>query len=146
MKRQPVSISRYSEPGTIADLAAHLARNNVSAIEIETPDGSLKIVAMAGGQAAAARRPIETAKVPVKAGDILARAPMAGIFIPAHPQHPDRAVQTGQSVTKGEVVAFVAAGLVIVPVIAEKAGTVGEIVAEAGALVGYGSTLLKTET
>ena len=146
MKRQPVSISRYSEPGTIADLAAHLERNNVSAIEIETPDGSLKIVAMAGGQAPAARRPSETAKAPVKTGDILARAPMAGIFTPTHPQRPDRAVQAGQSVTKGEIVAFVAAGLLIVPVIAEKAGTVSEIVAEAGVLVGYGSTLLKTET
>ena len=145
MKRQPVSISRYSEPGTIADLAAHLERNNVSAIEIETPDGSLKIIAMAGAQAPAAQR-IEAAKVPAKAGDILARAPMAGIFTPAHPQRPDRAVQTGQSVVKGEIIAFIAAGPVLVPVIAEKAGTVSEIVTEAGALVGYGSTLLKTET
>ncbi|EMS99584.1 hypothetical protein H009_01529 [Agrobacterium tumefaciens str. Cherry 2E-2-2] len=146
MKRQPVSISRYSEPGTIADLAAYLERNNVSAIEIETPDGSLKIVAMAGAQPPAAQRPIESAKAPVKAGDILARAPMAGIFTPAHPQRPDRAVQTGQSVAKGEIVAFLAASPVLVPVIAEKAGIVSEIVTEAGALVGYGSTLLKTET
>ena len=146
MKRQPVSISRYSEPGTIADLAAHLEHNNVSAIEIETPDGSFKIAAMAGGQAPAAQRPIEAAKAPEKARDILARAPMAGIFTPAHPQRPDRAVQTGQSVAKGEIVAFVAAGSALVPVIAEKAGTVSEIVTEAGALVGYGSTLLKTET
>ncbi|MFK0337057.1 acetyl-CoA carboxylase biotin carboxyl carrier protein [Agrobacterium deltaense] len=146
MKRQPVSISRYSEPGTIADLAAHLERNNVSAIEIETPDGSLKIVAVAGGQAPAAQRPIESAKAPVKTGDILARAPMAGIFTPAHPQRPDRAVRAGQSVAKGEIVAFVAASPVLVPVIAEKAGIVSEIVTEAGALVGYGSTLLKTET
>ncbi len=145
MKRQPVSVSRYSEPGTIADLAAHLERNNVSAIEIETPDGSLKIVAMAGGQAPAAQRPIEAAKAPVKA-DILARAPMAGIFTPAHPQRPDRAVRAGQSVAKGEIVAFIAAGPVLVPVIAEKGGTVSEIVTEAGTLVGYGSTLLKTET
>ena len=61
-------------------------------------------------------------------------------------QRPDRAVRTGQSVAKGEIVAFIAAGLVLVPVIAEKAGTVSEIVAEAGTLVGYGSTLLKTET
>ncbi|UXT51592.1 hypothetical protein FY136_20325 [Agrobacterium tumefaciens] len=146
MKRQPVSISRYSEPGTIADLAAHLERNNVSTIEIETPDGSLKIVAIAGGQAPAGERPIEAAKVPVKAGDILARAPMAGIFTAAHPQRPDRAVQARQSVAKGEIVAFIAAGPVLVPVIAEEAGTVSEIVTEAGALVGYGSTLLKTET
>ncbi|MCZ7455630.1 biotin/lipoyl-containing protein [Rhizobium rhizogenes] len=146
MKRQPVSISRYSEPGTIADLAAHLERNNVSAIEIETPDGSLKIVAMAGGQAPAAQRPIEAAKVSAKAGDILARAPMAGIFTPAHPQRSDRVVQTGQSVVKGEIVAFIATGPVVVPVIAEKDGTVSEIVTETGVLVGYGSTLLKTET
>ncbi|PYG58666.1 biotin/lipoyl-containing protein [Rhizobium sp. UGM030330-04] len=146
MKRQPVSISRYSEPGTIADLATHLERNNVSAIEIKTPDGSLKIVAMAGGQAPAGERPIETNKAPVKAGDILARAPMAGIFTAAHPQRPDRAVQAGQSVVKSEIVAFIAVGPVLVPVIAEKAGTVSEIVTEAGALVGYGSPLLKTET
>ncbi|MQB09922.1 MULTISPECIES: biotin/lipoyl-containing protein [Agrobacterium] len=146
MKRQPVSISRYSEPGTIAELAAHLERNNVSAIEIETSDGSLKIVAMAGGQASAEQRPIGATKAPIKTGNILARAPMAGIFTPAHPQRPDRAVQLGQSVAKGEIVAFVTTGLLIVPVIAEKAGTVSEIVAEAGALVGYGSTLLKTET
>ncbi|MBP8940201.1 MAG: hypothetical protein KBG72_17080 [Agrobacterium sp.] len=146
MKRQPVYISRYSEPGTIADLAAHLERNNVFAIEIETPDGSLKIVALAHGQAPAEQRPIGATKAPVKTGNILARAPMAGIFTPAHPQRPDRVVQLGQSVTKGEIVAFVTAGLVIVPVIADKAGTVSEIVAEAGTLVGYGSTLLKTET
>lgn len=71
MKRQSVSISRYSEPGIIADLAAHLERNNVSAIEIETPDGSLKIVAMAGGQAPAAPRPAETARAPAKTGKSL---------------------------------------------------------------------------
>nr|WP_295977155.1 biotin/lipoyl-containing protein [uncultured Agrobacterium sp.] len=146
MKRQPVSISRYTEPGTIADLAAHLESNNVSAIEIETLDGSLKIVALAGGQAPAGERPIEAAKAPVKTGDILARAPMAGIFTPTHPQRPDRVVQAGQSVTKGEIVAFMTAGLVIVPVIAENTGTVSEIVAETGVLVGYGSPLLKTET
>ena len=146
MKRQPVSISRYSEPGTIAELAAHLERNNVSAIEIETPDGSLKIVATAGGQDPVAQWLSEAAKAPVKTVGILARAPMAGIFTPAHPQRPDRAVQLGQSVAKGEIVAFVTAGPVIVPVIAEKAGAVSEIVAEASALVGYGSTLLKTET
>lgn len=145
MKRQSVSISRYSEPGIIADLAAYLERNNVSAIEIETPDGSLKIVAMAGGQAPAAPHPAETAKAPAKTGDILARAPIAGIFTPAHPQRPDRPIQTGKSVVKGEIVAFVTVGPVIVPVIADKAGTVTEVVAEAGALVGYGSTLLRTE-
>nr|WP_236778012.1 biotin/lipoyl-containing protein [Agrobacterium tumefaciens] len=71
---------------------------------------------------------------------------MAGIFTPTHPQRPNRAAQTGQSVAKGEIVAFIAAGRVLVPVIAEKAGTVSEIVTETGVLVGYGSTLLKTET
>nr|WP_236772225.1 biotin/lipoyl-containing protein [Agrobacterium tumefaciens] len=101
---------------------------------------------MAGGQTPAAQRPIESAKAPVKAGDILARAPIAGIFTLAHPQRPDRSVRAGQSVAKGEIVAFVAAGPVLVPVIAEKAGTVSEIVTETSALVGYGSTLLKTET
>lgn len=145
MKRQSVSISRYSEPGTIADLAAHLERNNLSAIEIQTPDGSLKIVAMAGGQAPVAPRPIEAAKTPAKTGDILARAPIAGIFTPAHPQRPDCPIQTGKSVAKGEIVAFVTVGPVIVSVTADKAGTVTDVVAKAGALVGYGSPLIKTE-
>lgn len=146
MKRQSVSISRYSEPGTIADLAAHLERNNVSAIEIQTPDGSLKIVAMAGGQAISNPQPVAAAKAaPAKQGDVLARAPIAGIFTTAHPQRPDRPVKTGQSVAKGEIVAFVTAGPLILPVIADKAGIVTEVTAQAGALVGYGSPLLKIE-
>lgn len=145
MKRQSVSISRYSEPDIIADLAAHLERNNVSAIEIETPDGSLKIVGMAGGQAPTAPQPVETTKAPAKTGDPLARAPIAGIFAPIHPQRPDRPVQTGKSVAKGEIVAFVIVGPVIVPVVADKDGIVTDVVAQAGALVGYGSPLLKTE-
>ncbi|MFB9949042.1 hypothetical protein ACFFP0_09305 [Rhizobium puerariae] len=143
MKKRSHSISRYSEPDIIAELTAHLGRCNVSTIEIQTADGELKIVAPVRAQDAAAMR--NTTALPVQEGTILARAPIAGVFLASHPLRPAKASQQGVAVGQGEVVGFVKIGPMLAPVLAEKAGTVGAIVAEPETLVGYGSPLLKTK-
>lgn len=148
MKRS--SISSFSDPHVIAELAAHLQRNNVAAIHIEAADGELKLVAPVD---ASRQTPHRATPVPAPAsrpGSLLAKAPTAGIFVAAHPLahplRPEREIAAGSAVAKGDIVAFVKVGPVLVPVIAEKAGTVASVVPETGTLVGYGTSLFTAKT
>lgn len=140
------SISAFSEPAVIAELTSHLERNNVSAVEIQAPDGQLKIVALPGRQGAVSQpNPVSSAALTQNRQAVLARAPIAGLFLPTHPQRPDRAVQPGKSVAQGEVLGFIKVGPVLASIVADKAGIVGEVLAEADALVGYGTPLFKAK-
>ncbi len=144
MKRS--SISTFSDPHVIAELGAHLERNNVAALHIEAADGELKIVTPAD---ASRPRPhkADLAPAPVsRRENVLAKAPTAGIFTSAHPLRPERESVVGSTVSKGDVVAFVRVGPVLVPVIAEKTGTVASVTTETGTLVGYGTSLFTART
>lgn len=143
MKKRPPSISRFSDPDILAEIAAHLDRNNVSTIEIETFDGELKIMSPVRSGQSIVPQPVVPQAAPVREEPTLARAPIAGIFLPAHPLRPEHTIQPGRSITEGEIVAFMKAGPVLTPVTAEKGGVVAAVTAEPGTLVGYGYALLK---
>ncbi len=144
MKRS--SISSFSNPAVIAELAAHLHRNNVASIHIEAADGELKLVAPVGASLQTTHRATPVLISASQPGSLLAKAPTAGIFAAAHPLRPEREISTGSAVAKGDIVAFVKVGPVLVPVIAEKAGKVVSVTSETGTLVGYGTSLFTAKT
>lgn len=138
MKKRSQSISNFSEPQVIAALAAQLERQGLSAIEITTEDGHLEITSSTIAQSPAAKSPtISTPDEP------LARAPIAGLFLTAHPMRRDKAIEKGQKIGKGDIVAFIGIGPLLVPVTAQKAGIFNGFAASAETLVGYGDVLLK---
>ncbi len=137
MKKRSQSISNFSEPQVIAALAAQLERQGLSAIEITTEDGHLEITSSTLAQS-------PTAKSPTTASDdALARAPITGLFLTAHPMRRDKAIEKGQKIGKGDIVAFIGIGPLLVPVTAQKAGIFNGFAASAETLVGYGDVLLK---
>lgn len=144
MKRS--SISNFSDPNTLAELAAHLERNGVAALHIEAPDGDLKLVTPVRTSRPAAHHAAPAAVPVSRTQNVLAKAPTAGIFTSTHPLRPERDSAAGSAVSKGDIVAFVRVGPVLVPVTAEKAGTVASVTTEAGTLVGYGTSLFTART
>jgi len=73
----------------------------------------------------------------------VARATIAGRFLQAHPWRTKAFAAVGQRVAAGEIVGIVQVGRLYVPVTAPADGVIDAILAEPGALVGYGSPLLR---
>jgi biotin carboxyl carrier protein len=123
----------------IERLAQILERSGVTSIEIEEDGQSLKLVLEAGKLTASvhiapSRRPHEAA--------IVAKADISGVFIATHPWRAKPFVEPGQAVEAGAIVGLVRVGRLYVPVLSPAAGIVDAIVAEAGAIVGYGTPIV----
>lgn len=124
----------------IEHLALLLDRSGVSAIEIEESDGRLRLVMETVAAPLPAARH-QVARQPEPEG-LVARAAIAGLFLAAHPWRAKPFVEPGQVVKAGEVVGLIKVGPVYAPVVSPAAGTVSGIIAEIGALVGYGTPLV----
>ena len=129
----------------IERLARILERSGVASIEIEEDGQSLKLVmetgewtAPASGLAAPTGHSHEVA--------IAAKAEVAGIFIAAHPWRERPFVEPGQTIEAGAIVGLVKIGLLYIPVRSPVAGLIDEIVAKAGATVGYGTPIATVRT
>jgi acetyl-CoA carboxylase biotin carboxyl carrier protein len=75
------------------------------------------------------------------AGEIM--APCAGIFRRTHPLRTAPLVQAGQQVAAGDPVGMLQIGALLVHVVAPKDGIVSAVLAEDGALAGYGTALVR---
>jgi biotin carboxyl carrier protein len=95
-------------------------------------DGASRLSLTLGGSAQARTEPLEH----------VVRAKSIGSFRPGHPRRREPAVQPGDVVEATTIVGFLAAGAVLVPIIAGHAGRVQQLHAEAGSLVGYGDPIL----
>lgn len=65
-----------------------------------------------------------------------------GRFLPSHPRRPDTALKPGDRVTAGSVLGYLQAGQSLVPIVADKPGTVSQILATPEQLLGYGAAVL----
>jgi acetyl-CoA carboxylase biotin carboxyl carrier protein len=123
----------------IERLAQILERSGVASIEIEDKEQSLKLVMEASEPTALAlAAPI---KLPNEAA-LVAKAEVAGTFVAAHPWRAKPFVEPGQAIEAGAIVGLVKIGLLYIPVLSPVAGIVDAIVAEAGAIVGYGTPIV----
>ncbi len=126
----------------IEALLAAMERHGIERIELEDAEGSLAL----GLPPAAASAPVPASMPPAtSAGDPapVAKATIAGRFLPAHPWRAKPFAEIGQRVAAGAIVGLVQVGPLYVPVAAPADGIVDAILAEPGALVGYGSPLLR---
>ncbi|MBR0750914.1 hypothetical protein JQ604_01875 [Bradyrhizobium jicamae] len=125
---------------TIERLAGMLERSGVAAIEIEEAGQSLKLVMDRPIAAAPARAASASA---VDDASVTAKADIAGHFLAAHPWRAKPFVEPGQRIEAGAIIGLVKVGLIYAPVVAPAAGIVDTVIAETGALVGYGSPVAR---
>lgn len=130
------------ETADIERLAQILAKSGIDTIEIEEPGLTLKLVVDIGTRIAASATP-SAADAPVADHSIIARADVAGHFLAAHPWQDKPFVTPGQRIEAGAIVGLVKIGLLYAPVVAPAAGTVDAVIAETGAMVGYGTPIAR---
>ncbi|WP_275791319.1 acetyl-CoA carboxylase [Pararhizobium gei] len=121
-----------SDPSAIAAISEALTKAGVDGIEIERGAQKLRIVVERTGAASVLVDAAKTAETNI------VKAPLAGVFQPV----PGTLTR---EVGPGEILGFIRVGPVLLPVKAPKAGVLAHILAEHGALVGYGHPLFETE-
>ncbi|MBR0832414.1 acetyl-CoA carboxylase biotin carboxyl carrier protein subunit [Bradyrhizobium manausense] len=125
----------------IERLAQILARSGVDTIEIEQPGLTLKLVVDTGTRVAAAATPVAA----VTDHSVIAKADVAGHFLAAHPWQDKPFAAPGQRIEAGAVVGLVKVGLLYAPVVAPVTGTIDAVMAETGAMVGYGTPIVRIQ-
>jgi biotin carboxyl carrier protein len=116
----------------ITELAAHMRNAGVAEIEIAEGGDALRIAV-----------PEETTRPAAVAAPepTIVKAAACGVFLPGHPARTD-ALPAGTGVVAGEVVAVIAIGALLQPVVAPRAGTVLRLFAVPGQRVDFGTELL----
>ena len=86
---------------------------------------------------------VRTASTSAGSSPLDITAPSVGIFRRAHPLQTTPLAQAGQPVTEGDPVGLLQIGALLIQVPAPTDGVVLDVVAEDGAAVGYGTTLVR---
>ncbi|NNH58335.1 acetyl-CoA carboxylase [Rhizobium laguerreae] len=133
----------FSDPATIAFLTAALTAAGVDGLEISRPGGQLRII-VAGESGARIGSTEATPPAPGSAAAVV-KAPMAGRFGLDHPASYSMSQDIPRSVSNADIVGFVGVGHILLPLRAGRSGVLTRLLAEPGALVGFGDPLLEIE-
>lgn len=133
----------FSDPETIALLTAALTAAGVDGLEISRPGGQLRII-VAGESGARIGSTEATPPAPGSAAAVV-KAPMAGRFCLDHPASYSVSQDLPRSVSNADIVGFVGVGHILLPLRAGRSGVLTRLLAEPGALVGFGDPLLEIE-
>ncbi|SCB58263.1 Biotin carboxyl carrier protein [Rhizobium aethiopicum] len=134
----------FSDPATITLLTDALIAAGVEGLEISRPGGQLRIVTSGEGSAQKSAReatPRSSGSPPV-----VVNAPMAGRFCVDHSAFCAAHRKVPRSVSEADVVAFVGVGHILLPLRAGRSGRLTRLLAEPGALVGFGDPLFEIES
>jgi biotin carboxyl carrier protein len=123
----------------IERLATLLEISGVASIEIEDKDQSLKLVVETD-----APSPVPAAASgPHQDPHVVATADVAGHFLAGHPWREKPFVEPGQQIQAGAIVGLVKVGLIYAPVLSPAEGILDAVLAETGAMVGYGTPIAR---
>ncbi|MBY5416335.1 MULTISPECIES: acetyl-CoA carboxylase biotin carboxyl carrier protein [Rhizobium] len=135
-----------SDPATITFLTEALTAAGVNGLEISQPGGQLRIV-VAGKGGARISSTEATPRAPGLApgsASAVVKAPMAGRFCVEHPASATPQ-KLPRSVSDADIVGFVGVGHILLPLRAGRSGILTRLIAEPGALVGFGDPLFEIE-
>ncbi|CAN7757020.1 acetyl-CoA carboxylase biotin carboxyl carrier protein [Rhizobium beringeri] len=133
----------FSDPATIALLTEALTAAGVDGLEISRPGGQLRIV-VAGKDGARISSTGAMPRTPGSASAVV-KAPMAGRFCVEHPATSAAPQNLPRSVSDADIVGFVGVGHILLPLRAGRSGVLTRLLAEPGALVGFGDPLFEIE-
>jgi len=132
-------------PQEIRQIAAWMSAAGLGALELRTPDE--RILLGKGGEPVAPRATPDVARRPPPgphasaAGTTTVRAPSLGIFLRGHPGRATALAEPGMRVSKGQPVALLQIGPLLLPVPAPADGRLLAPRAAEGDAVGYGEPL-----
>lgn len=122
----------------IRDLSCLLDGTDIELLELDLGTDVIRLRRDMSGQSSAsfasARNGTATFDIP---------APSVGIFRRTHPLRTSALVKPGQRVTAGDPVGLLQIGALLVHVVAPKDGTMIDVLVEDGAVVGYGTALMR---
>jgi biotin carboxyl carrier protein len=121
----------------LAELACRMAERGIDEIEISR-DGMRHRLVVETTPAQSGLTPISLAPADIS----WLTAPVPARFRPAHPARAQPELERGADVSAGDIVAYLEAGDLVLPVLAAVGGKVSDIAARDGDLVGYGSRLI----
>lgn len=133
----------FSDPATIALLTEALTAAGVDGLEISRPGGQLRIVVAGKGGARLSSTEAKP-RAPGSAPTVV-KAPMAGRFRVEHPAASSAPQNLPRSVSEADIVGFVGVGHILLPLRAGRSGILTRLLAEPGALVGFGDPLFEIE-
>ncbi len=129
-----------------------MAQARLSRLELTRPDSRLCLIRRAGNTAGlsvggaspgqSAQEPAAGPKTVVSPEDVVTTW-AAGVFLTQHPLRAAPLAQSGQRVSRGDVVALLCIDALYLPVTAPRDGVIGELLAGPGDLVGYGTALFR---
>ncbi|MBB3646495.1 biotin carboxyl carrier protein [Rhizobium sp. BK619] len=133
----------FSDPATIAFLTDALTAAGVAGLEIARPDGQIRIVVSGEGGARIGSSEA-TARASGSAPAVV-KAPLAGYFCAEHPAAAATLQTLPRSVSDDDILGFVRVGHILLPLRAGRSGVLTRLLAEPGALVGFGDPLFEIE-
>lgn len=133
----------FSDPATIAFLTDALTAAGVAGLEISRPDGQIRIV-ISGEGGARIGSSEATPRASGSAPEVV-KAPLAGHFCAEHPAAAVTPQTLPRSVSEADILGFVRVGHVLLPLRAGRSGVLTRLLAEPGALVGFGDPLFEIE-
>ncbi|MBY5556232.1 acetyl-CoA carboxylase [Rhizobium leguminosarum] len=137
----------FSDQATIAFLTEALTAAGVNGLEISQPDGQLRIVVAEKGGAqisSTEATPPAPGFAPGSASTVV-KAPMAGRFCVEHPAASAVPQNLPRSVSDADIVGFVGVGHILLPLRPGRSVILTRLLAEPGALVGFGDPLFEIE-
>jgi acetyl-CoA carboxylase biotin carboxyl carrier protein len=127
----------------VDQLCAWLASTDIGLLELKSQTQSLRLlhegtaVAVQTGDGADAMRQQQPA--------LVVRASAPGAFLCRHPLRERAIVAIGEEFHAGEPIGFLQVGPLLLPVLAPLAGTVTDVLARHGTIVGYGAPLFELQ-
>jgi acetyl-CoA carboxylase biotin carboxyl carrier protein len=127
----------------IAQISAWLMEAGIDDLELRGPDRQLRLRAARADHSDDAIPPADLAEAEFRAPHFTVKAPSAGILLHRHPMQDKPLAPCGSRIRAGQTMALLQIGALLLPVEAPRDGTVTRLLAEHGALVGYGSQIIE---
>ncbi|QEL27341.1 acetyl-CoA carboxylase biotin carboxyl carrier protein subunit (plasmid) [Bosea sp. F3-2] len=125
------------KPSEIAELATLMSRRGIELAEVETAAGRYRLVVDIASAAEAVAVPYLAV-----AGSFVT-APGPGLFRGTHPERGETEIKVGDEIAVDQLVGYLEAGEILLPIIAQVAGTVRDVLVAERELVGYGTRLFR---
>ncbi|MDB5858261.1 MAG: hypothetical protein JWQ76_1950 [Ramlibacter sp.] len=117
-----------------------LAGTDIALLELEGPGTSLRLRRSGSAYVEEAATPV-SASIPPAA--TLVRTPSVGVLLYTHPQQQAPLAPVGSRVRAGQALALLRVGVLLLPVVAPRAGLVARALVAEGTTVGWGEAVVE---